>query len=125
DRVDLAVVAEKPERLRPLPRRLGVRREAMVENAEGNLEARVTQVGVKRSELVGSAERLVDDRAEGERGDVEVVAAVEALAGAKGSRLDHLGIAGRRLEQRLLDRRGRGPGRRAQRVEADRHGAPG
>jgi len=32
DRVDLAVVAEEPERLGPLPARLGVRREALVED---------------------------------------------------------------------------------------------
>ena len=73
NRVDLAVVAQEPERLRPLPRRLGVRREALVEDAERNLDGRVAQVGVERSELVGRAKRLVDDRAKRERCDVEIV----------------------------------------------------
>ena len=74
-----------------------------MEDAEPNLDGRVAQVGVERSELVGRAQRLVDDRAKRERGDVEIVAAVEALAGAEGSRLDRLVVARGRLEQRLLD----------------------
>ena len=106
DRIDLSVVAKEPERLRPLPRRLGVRREALVEDAEPNLDGRVAQVGVERSELIGRAKRLVDDRAKRERCDVEIVAAVEALAGAEGSRLDRVVVARGRLEQRLLDCRG-------------------
>jgi hypothetical protein len=62
-----------------------------MEDAKTNLDRWVLQVGVKRSQLVRGAERLVDDRAKGERGDVEIVAAVEALAGAEGSRLDAVG----------------------------------
>ena len=119
--VDLPVVAEEPERLRSLPGRLGIRREALVEDAERNLEGRVAQVGVERSELVGGAERLVDNRAKRERGDVEVFAAVEALAGAECSRLDDVGIVRRRLEERLLDRWRGGPGRGTERIEVDRH----
>ena len=103
DRIDLSVVAKEPERLRPLPRRLGIRREALVEDAEPNLDGRVAQVGIERSELIGRAQRLVDDRAKRERRDVEVVSAVEALAGAEGSRLDRLVVPRGRLEQRLLD----------------------
>ena len=123
--VDLPVVAEEPERLRSLPGRLGIRREALVEDAERNLEGRVAQVGVERSELIGRAERLVDNRAERERGDVEVFAAVQALAGAECSRLADLGIARRPFEERLFDCRRRGPSRRAQCVEVDGDRPPG
>jgi hypothetical protein len=74
-----------------------------VEDAEPNLEGRVAQVGIERSELIGRAQRLVDDRAKRERRDVEVVSAVEALAGAEGSRLDRLVVPRGRLEQCLVD----------------------
>ncbi len=96
-----------------------------MEDAEGNLEGRIPQVGVERSELVGGAQSLVDDGAKRERGDVEVSAAVEPLAGAECSSLDDVGIAQWRFEERLLDGRCRGPSRRAQRIEIDRNRPPG
>ena len=66
DRVDLTVVAEEPERLRPLPARLGVRREALVEDRPGRLPCWVAEVGVEARELGRRAERLVRHRAERE-----------------------------------------------------------
>ena len=47
DRVDLAVVAEQPERLRALPARLGVRREALVEDRPRRRPVGVGEVGVE------------------------------------------------------------------------------
>ena len=115
-------MAEEPERLRTLPRRLGVRRKALVEDTERDGEVRAAKVGVELRELVGGAERLVDDRAERERGHIEVVARVESLARAERR---ELGVAsGGRLEQRLLDQWGRRAGGRAERVRVDRHLAP-
>jgi len=48
-------VAEQPEGLCPLPRRLGVGREPLVEDAEGHLEGRVAQVVVEGLELIRGA----------------------------------------------------------------------
>src|SRR3990172_9659259 len=82
NRVDLSVVAEKAERLRPLPRGCRVRREALVEDAERKRERRLAQVGVEVCELVGCAERLVGDRSERQRGDVRTAGAPRPPAGA-------------------------------------------
>src|SRR6266496_2719933 len=62
DRVDLAVVAEHPERLRPLPRGRRVRREALMEDPERDGERRVMEVGIELAELAGPTEGLVGDR---------------------------------------------------------------
>src|SRR5205823_12185484 len=87
DRVDLAVVAEEAERLRALPRRRRVGREALVEDAEGDLERGIAEISVERGELVGRAQRLVDDGAERERGDVRLDPALRPLARAEGALL--------------------------------------
>ena len=47
DGVDLAVVAQMPERLRALPRRRGVRREAAVEDGERRREVVGGEVGIE------------------------------------------------------------------------------
>jgi hypothetical protein len=61
DRVDLAVVREHPERLRPLPRRHRVRREAGVEHRQRRLEAFVREVRIEVRESRSVGHRLVDD----------------------------------------------------------------
>ena len=70
DGVDLAVVAELPERLGALPRRRGVRREPAVEDHERRDEVRVREVGVEGHESVADHERLVGDGREGPAGEV-------------------------------------------------------
>src|SRR4029450_6694973 len=110
DRVDLAVVAEEPERLRALPRGRRVRREALVEDPERDLELPVAQGGGEGVELVGGAERLVDDRPERERRDVQVVAPVECLAREEGSTLLLGLVAPRRVQEGPPRARRRGGG---------------
>ena len=108
DRVDLAVVAQQAERLRPLPRGLGIGREALVEDPERHLEPRIAQIRIEGVELVGGAERLVDDGSEGKGGGVDIGAAVEPLPRGVGA---PLGLVGRdpprTLEHGLGDERRR------------------
>ena len=122
DRVDLAVVTEQAERLRTLPARLGVGREALVEDRPGDLERRVAQVGVERVQLCRRAESLVGDRAEGERGDVDAVDRLGAAAGAVRAEL-RVGLVARREEQ-LRDARHARYRRRAEGRHLERHVAP-
>ena len=70
ERVDLAVVAEQPERLGALPRRQRVRREAAVEHDVRRDERRVGEVGVEEGQPVAEHERLVGDRPEREAREV-------------------------------------------------------
>ena len=103
-RVDLAVVAEEPERLRALPGRSGVRREALVEDPERHGERRVAQVGVEVREVVGRAERLVRDRAEGERGHVRARHGLGTPARAIRAELERVVVEPLRAkEDELLD----------------------
>ena len=122
DRVDLAVVAEQAERLRTLPARLGVGREALVEDRPGDGERRVAQVGIERRQLRRRAERLVGHRAKRERGDVDAVDRLGAAAGAIGAQLG-VGLVARR-EQQLRDARHARDSRRAERRDLERHVAP-
>ena len=122
DRVDLAVVAEHAERLRALPARLGVRREALVEDRERRRPLRVVEVGIEAGELRRSAERLVGDGAEGERGDVDAVDELRAPAGAVGTLLGVLLVA--RREHELRDAGHRGDRSGPERGHVDRNVAP-
>ena len=79
-RVDLAVVADVPVRVRPGPRREGVGREAGVDQAQRALEALVEQVRVEGQQLGGVEHPLVDDGPAGHRRDVDVAAAGEGAA---------------------------------------------
>ncbi len=71
-RVDLAIVGDHAERLRQVPGREGVGRIALVIDREVGDEALVQQVGIERGQLLGEEHALVDDRAAGERADVEL-----------------------------------------------------
>jgi hypothetical protein len=125
DRIDLAVVAKEPERLCALPGRRGVRREALVEDAEGDGQVAVGQVGIERGELVGGAEGLVGDRSEGEGGDVRPADCLCAPARAVGARLRLVERVTERLEQHeLLDAGHRRPSLLAERGRYDRHVTP-
>ena len=125
DGVDLPVVAQEPERLCPLPGGRRVRREALVEDAERDLEIGPLQVEVERAELVRRAERLVGDGLEGERGDVGAARSLGAAAGAVGAPLRLVvGEAGGRRQQKLLDPRHRRPPELAEVVRIDRHHPP-
>ena len=125
DRVDLAVVAQQAERLRPLPRGLGIGREALVEDPERHLEPRIAQIRIEGVELVGGAERLVDDGSEGKGGGVDIGAAVEPLPRGVGA---PLGLVGRdpprTLEHGLGDERRRRARGVAERGRVDGNGAP-
>ena len=92
DGVDLAVVAERAERLGPLPRGQGVGGEALVEDGEGGLEALVGQVEVEVAQGVGGDQALVDDGAERARGHVGALGGgVDAPAEAEGGLLASAG----------------------------------
>jgi hypothetical protein len=122
DRVDLAVVAEEAERLRPLPARLGVRREALVEDRPRGGPRRVGEVGIEARELRGGAERLVRHRAERDRRDVD---AVDTLGPAAGTVRAQLRVRlGARREHELDDPRHVRRGGRAERGDIVRDVAP-
>ena len=124
-RVDLTVVAEEPKRLRALPRGRRVRREALVEDREGNLERLVAQVRVEGVELVGRAERLVGDRAKRERRDVRATNALGPSAGAIGARLGLVRTEAEGPdENELLDPRHRRERRVSERIAVDGHLPP-
>ena len=109
DGVDLAVVAEQAEGLRPLPGRRGVRGEALVEDAERDGERGIEQIRIERGELVGRAESLVRDGAERERRDIRA----GRLLGSRARPVSApLGLVQARsewtLQDELLDSRHRG-----------------
>ncbi len=125
DGVDLAVVAEEPERLGPFPRGRRVRREAVVEDPERGRHGRVAEVGVEGRQLVGGAERLVRDRAEGERDHVEPRSQLGPAARAVGPALELVGVeALGGAEGELLDPGRAREGAGAERRRVDRHLAP-
>ena len=78
--VDLAVVGDAAVGVRQRPRRERVGREAGVHEGERRLEARVGQVGVERLELARREHALVDDRASGQRREVDAELVLDALA---------------------------------------------
>ena len=129
-RVDLAVVGDHPVRVRELPARERVGREARVDERQRGLRALVLQVGVVAQQLRRREHALVDDRAARERGDDEVRA-----GGQLGDAADHVELAlervlvrgevVRRRHHELLDV-GREPvGGDADVVLLDRDVAPG
>ena len=122
DRVDLAVVAEQAERLGALPARLGVRREALVEDRERRGPALVPEIEVEAGELGRRAERLVRDRAERERRDVDAVHELRAPASPVRALLGVLVVA--RREHELRDPGHGRERRRPERGHVDRHVAP-
>jgi hypothetical protein len=75
--------------------------------------------------VVGGAERLVGDGAEGERRDVRPARALDPLAGVERAQLGLVVVrAGRPHEERLLDRRHRRPRVRPELVDGDRDRPP-
>ena len=103
-RVDLAVVGDHPVRVRELPARERVGREARVDERQRGLGPLVLQVGVVAQQLRRGEHALVDDRAARERGDDEV-----RPGGQLGHPADHVELA---LERVLVVRRGRRTPRR-------------
>ena len=125
DRVDLAVVAEVAERLSALPRGARVRREALVEDRERHLERAIAEVGVELPELVGRAEGLVRQRAEGHRDDVRAGDPSGTAACAVGAKLGGVRVQSERpQEHELLDGRHRPASRLAQRLRHDGDAPP-
>ena len=76
--VDLAVVRDGAIGVSQLPAGEGVGAEAGVEHRQRRHHAAVAQVGVVLGELEGREHALVDDRAAGEAGEVEVLGAADA-----------------------------------------------
>ncbi len=97
----------------------------MVEDPEGRHHRRVAEVGIEGGELVGGAERLVGDGAEGERDDVEAGRQLCAAPRAVGTALELVGVeALGRPERKLLDAGSARERRGAERRRGDRHLAP-
>ena len=69
--VDLAVVHEVAVRMRPVPTREGVGREAGVHQRDRRLDRRMLELRVERAELQGGEHALEDDGAVRKAGDVE------------------------------------------------------
>jgi hypothetical protein len=125
NRVDLAVVAEEPEGLCPLPGGCGVRGETLVEDPERNLERRVREVEVERAELIGSTQRLVRDEAIRHRDDVRAAGPLGQPPRAVHPPLRLLvRDAVRSAEGELLDEWSARLGLGAEMLGVDRHGAP-
>jgi hypothetical protein len=103
-RVDLAVVGEHAERLRKRPGREGVGGEAGVDDRDARGEAAVREVRVERLELARAHHALVDERAGGQRREVDP-GVLGALAQREGPAVEGPGVR--------LARGGRGerPGR--------------
>ena len=76
-RVDLAVVTDEAERMREIPRRERVRREALVDHRQRRHHRFVGEVEIEAADLMGEQHALVDDRARRERRDVELLAVAE------------------------------------------------
>ena len=83
---------------------------------------RIAEVGVEARELRRGAERLVGDRAERERGDVDALDELRPPPGAVGAQLRV--VVARRRENELGDARHAGGGARAERGDVDGHVAP-
>mmetsp|Transcript_102011 Transcript_102011/g.327302 ORF Transcript_102011/g.327302 Transcript_102011/m.327302 type:complete len:594 (-) Transcript_102011:7-1788(-) len=132
-RVDLAVVAQVAERVRPAPRREGVRGEAAVHQGDMRLEVLLQQVRVIARKTRAREHALVVDHAAGERAHIErrVGDLVHGLHGLlaqheeRGLEASHVrgqGPCG--LDHALLDAGLEVPRGLAQAVRADRHLAP-
>ncbi len=126
DRVDLAVVGDEPERVRQRPARERVGREPRVDHGHRRRHALVAQVGVDLVELAGRQHALVDERARGERREVDVGLPLGALAQAEGEPLEGHARhprAGARHEE-LGERRHHAARGLAERLGVDRYVAP-
>ncbi len=134
-RVDLAVVRDEAERVREVPRRERVGREALVGEGERRDEALVVQVGEELADLVGEQHALVDDGPVRERGHVELpgVREPQRADGVAGGLADDVELplegvavelAAARAHEHLPDHRHRALRGVAERGGVDRHFAP-
>ena len=73
DGVDLAVMRERPERLRQPPRGKRVGRVALVVDREARHETRVEQIRVEVGQALGQEHALVDDRARRQRTEIQLL----------------------------------------------------
>ena len=132
ERIDLAVVGEQAERLGQRPARQRVGRIALVKDRHRGFEQRRAQIRVKRRQLRTDEERLVNDRAAGERahkkrreialsGAALDHAAREVQAALPRGRIER---ARRRADEQLANGRLAGAGERAEHGRVHRHDAP-
>ncbi|OQA27362.1 MAG: hypothetical protein BWY59_01103 [Verrucomicrobia bacterium ADurb.Bin345] len=135
DSVDLAVVAEEPERLREVPRGKRVGAVPLVHEGEAAHHPGVREIREERFDLVGQQEALVDHRPAGEAGDVEErpLRQVRIADGFFHHFPDHVELAlemrGVRealaaADERLADHRLRAPRDFSQHLVSDGHVAP-
>ena len=139
DRVDLAVMGDRAERLGEPPDRVRVRRVALVEDRVSEAQ-RGSQVGIEIRQAATRDEALVDDRprrgrrdgdlgkhaAGRPRGGLEPAARDDqaALEGVVGQRPRVVRATGRALDDRVGEGRSRVGGRGAKRRDVERHGPP-
>ena len=129
ERVDLAVVGDHAIGVRERPARERVRREARVDERHRAGHLRMGQVREEPADLVGDEHPLVDDRARGERGDVEVRTGRQLADAADDVELALEGVlvvleAGARLDDELAHDRPRPVGRLADVLRVDGDVAP-
>lgn len=129
DGVDLAVVGEEAERLGQRPARRGVGREALVEDTDRCLEARVAQVLVEARKIFRHHQALEGDDLAGERADVEVLFTLQRLLGmtTRHEQIDIEGDVGALVggaDEDLTDARQAVAGHRAAHAVIYRHVAP-
>ncbi len=100
--VDLAVVRDVAERMREIPRRKRVGREALVHHRERRDHRFVGQVAVVPADLMGEQHSLVDDRPRRQRRHVELAAVpqLQRLDRMTGALADHVELP---LERVLVD----------------------
>ena len=72
DRVDLAIVRKRAERLRQPPLRKCVGRITLVKDCHAAFEPLILQVGVKDRQALGEEQALVDDRPAREAANIEI-----------------------------------------------------
>ena len=72
DGIDLAIVSDEPVGVGQLPGREGVGREPLVDEGKGRDRARIAQIAVETTDLVGQEQALVDHGARREGRQVEL-----------------------------------------------------
>ena len=130
DRVDLAVVAEKPIRVRARPRRNRVGGEPGVNDRQSSCRRGRCQIRIKGAELIGAQQALVDDCARRKTRDVHLGRGpLERTTKHVESTLERRAIIGLAVERdrrdkELPDARTRAPRVAAEQRRVGRHVTP-
>ena len=123
DRVDLAIVRNRPEGLRPVPRRQHIRRVPLMEERNRRLEFGIGQVGIKLSQQTARAQSLVDHcRGRETRNITRQPRALELLPSQKQTPVESLRLIA--CNQQVPHRRPRRVRNFAQHFRTHRHWPP-